>query len=214
MNYLNGIQIIKNKFFTIPNGIDDMWFNNIYEQNTVTEHFKNKRYFVWWGFGSNRKNLERLLTAYSLVKERNRELSELLLIGKISEDLNNVSELIDKNKYIHIIPFQPLSILKEFVRNSSGLLFPSLYEGFGLPIIETYSQGRPVLYGSVTSMPEIASSFGIPVDPNDTGSIMEGLNKMDDFVIDRIYEDQVKSYANNFTYSKAAEKLSLVLNSL
>jgi len=201
------------KFFIIYNGIEDFWFDDIYEENELTRKYRERKYFIWWGFGSNRKNLERLLTAYIKLRKFHKNLPELLLIGKISEDLTKVKRLINSDSaHIHLIQFQEPYILKEFVKNSKGLLFPSLYEGFGLPIIETYSQGKPVLYSNRTSMPEVASSFGISANPFNISSIQDGLIKLMNYNITDKYIEEVKTYSQKFTYEIAARQFSEITN--
>lgn len=204
----------KQRFFTLHNGIEDFWFDDTYQENSATKKLKNKPYAIWWGLGSSRKNLSRLLTAYLELKKETPNLFEVLLVGKISPDQMHVKELIDKSDSIHLIPFQESYILKSLVKNSVGLLFPSLYEGFGLPIIEAYSQGKPVLYGNCTSMPEIASDFGIPVDPYDVPSIKEGLLQLKKHDTNSDYIEQVCKYASQFTYTNAAMKLSEIIDQL
>lgn len=204
----------KERFFKLYNGIEDFWFDEKYQENKIVKKQKNKPYAIWWGLGSNRKNLLRLLTAYLELKKEHPHLYELLLVGAISPDQFEVQSLINTNNTIHLAPFQDAYILKSLVKNSVGLLFPSLYEGFGLPIIETYSQGKPVVYGNITSMPEIASNFGIPVDPYDLQSIKKGLWQLNEHDTSPQYIEQVQKYAAQFTYSNAATQLSKIIDKL
>ena len=204
-----------NKFYTIHNGIEDFWFDSNYQQNEITEQYKSICYWIWWGFGSNRKNLERLILAYLSLKQEITKLPTLLLVGEISTDLKKVNELIASNPdCIHHIGFQKPYILKQLVKNSQGLVFPSLYEGFGLPIIETYSQGRPVLYGNCTSMPEIASTYGVPVDPYSLDNIKDGLNKLLQFDVTKYYEEEIVPYSKQYKYSSAASKVFRLIDKL
>ncbi|TAJ08643.1 glycosyltransferase family 1 protein [Marinilabiliaceae bacterium JC017] len=206
--------VLKKRLFTLYNGIENIWFDEQYKTNELTDKYKCKNYWIWCGFGSNRKNLERLIQAYLEANNEHKQLPKLLLIGKLADNLKHLENLITQSNNIKLVPFQKAYILKELVRNSRGLLFPSLYEGFGLPIIETYSQGRPVLYGNCTSMPEIAAGFGIAVNPLDIESIKAGLLEMQTYNISNKYEQQVKQYASGFTYQNAAEQLSELIDQL
>ncbi|MBS2212123.1 glycosyltransferase family 4 protein [Carboxylicivirga mesophila] len=199
---------LQSRFFTLYNGIEDIWLDEQFKSNELTNSYKGQDYWIWWGFGSNRKNLHRLVEAYLSAHKQHNTLPRLLLVGKIADELDVLKAKINSSQQIDLIPFQDALILKTLVRNSRGLLFPSLYEGFGLPIIETYAQGRPVLYGNCTSMPEIASEFGVAVDPLDIESIKAGLMAMQTFDISQEYEQQVKKYASQFTYVNAAQQLS------
>jgi glycosyltransferase involved in cell wall biosynthesis len=88
-------------------------------------------------------------------------------------------------------------------------LFPSLYEGFGIPILEAYSYGIPVVASNVASMPEVGGSLGVYVDPCEPKDIAIGLLKVAKMTpVER--EDffcKAKVYAEKFTWDRTAEDL-------
>lgn len=136
-----------------------------YKQKSV------KRYFLGIGV-SERKNTIRLIEAFQKFNVNNQY--ELLLVG------NPVSGIsITKNdsniKFMgHITNHR----LAELYTNAQGLLFPSLYEGFGLPILEAFAYGCPVLTSNRSSMAEIASNAAILVDPEGVESITRGMSRL------------------------------------
>jgi glycosyltransferase involved in cell wall biosynthesis len=202
----------KNKFITIYNGIENFWFNNKFEQNKISNQLKDEKYWIWWGYISNRKNLKRLTEAYlSLVKKGNK-LPKILFIGDISPDQAYLKQTFEKySQYFYHYPFQQPYVLKNLVKNSKGLLFPSLYEGFGLPVIETFSQGAPVLHSNITSLPEIAGGLGIKVNPYDLSSIEEGLLKLSNYKLSQERSNNLKIRANMFTYETAARQFAKLI---
>ena len=70
--------------------------------------------------------------------------------------------------------------MADLYKGATALIFPSLYEGFGLPILEAMSCGTPVVTSNITSMPEVGGDAGVYVDPRNLDSIISGLERFDD----------------------------------
>lgn len=204
------------KTAVVYNGIDDSWFDDIYEDfETLKSKFLLKdKYWIWWGAVTNRKNLWNLLKAYQFLIKDGYKLPRILIIGNFAPNQISLkyfikNELID---YITLLPFQNVYILKTLVKNSVGLLFPSYYEGFGLPVIEAFSQGKPVMHSEVTSLPEIAGGLGISCDPNSIASIKNALTEMlklkdsEENILER------KIWASRFTYKNSAQEFSKIID--
>ena len=212
IDYFN---IKERKIITIYNGIDPKWFENNTQE---TEEFISENYWIWWGAFSKRKNLTRLLQAYDQLLQKNLNNSQkipmLYLIGNhnnysqtLISQVQNSQLLTQKVKFL---PQKEFTELKTLVKNSKGLLFPSMYEGFGLPVIEAYSQGKPVLTSKVSSLPEIAGEHGILVDPYSIKSIKDGLEL---FYKEKISETkELKLYAKKYTYKNAANQYSKLID--
>ena len=80
---------------------------------------------------------------------------------------------------IIVLPYAPFSLLVSLIRGARAALFPSLYEGFGLPVLEAMMLGTPVLCSNTSSLPEVAGDAAIAVDPYDTATITAGLRALD-----------------------------------
>lgn len=205
--------IQETKVTTIYIGIGNEWF----EENVFTLNSNQERYWIWWGAYSQRKNLEHLLKAYEMLFqdiENERDVPYLYFVGNNNEYFFKLLSIIEESnvlkRKVKIYPHQEISDLKSLVANSSGLLFPSLYEGFGLPVIEAYSQGVPVLTSNVSSLPEISGDVGVLVDPKDIVDIKSGLLRLDE-----IYNKDIekrKQWSEQFTYEKAAIKYSELID--
>jgi glycosyltransferase involved in cell wall biosynthesis len=200
----------------VYDGIEDFWFDDRYEDfETLKINYSLKdRYWIWWGAVTKRKNLFSLLKAYQSLIKLGNELPNILIIGNFAPDQIVVKEFI-KNElidYVTHLPFQNVYTLKTLVKNSIGLLFPSYYEGFGLPVIEAFSQGKPVMHSEVTSLPEIAGGLGISCDPYSVESIQNALLKMIELKEDENEILKRKQWASKFTYKKAAEQFSKIID--
>ena len=76
---------------------------------------------------------------------------------------------------MRFLGFQPYDTLAAFYRLARAFVFPSLYEGFGLPPLEAMACGTPVVTSNVSSLPEVAGGAALLVDPYDPGSIADGI---------------------------------------
>ena len=203
------------KYFTLHNGIEDFWFDNHFEDNEISAKLKNESYWIWWGYISNRKNITSLLTAYLAAKKKVASLPKIVFIGQHASDQQGCIDLINKHPdYFQRFDFQPNYALKTIVKNSQGLVFPSIYEGFGLPVIEAFSQGVPVLHSNVTSLPEVGNGLGIEVDPNSIDSIVDGLIQLHQSPNSAEQVAARQNWASSFTYQRAALQLSAMIDEL
>jgi glycosyltransferase involved in cell wall biosynthesis len=124
------------------------------------------------------KNLERLIDAFHLV--RNRGLSDLKLV-LIGDDISKYAALRravhrhQLHKYVRFLGYMPEDTLTAMYRLASVFVFPSLYEGFGLPPLEAMASGTPVVTSNLSSLPEVAGDAAILVDPYEPESIADGV---------------------------------------
>lgn len=196
------------KIEVIYNGIDNFWFTKDYVFNRVTDQFRKMDYFIWWGMISRRKNIRLLIEAYKELIKQKKIRTKLLIVGDIlPQELSILNEFDD---HILYLPFQDELTIKTLVFYSKGLIFPSLYEGFGLPIIEAYSQGKPAAYSNITSLPEVANGYGIGFDPLDIKDMQRAILSLNSLKYDSY---RLQEYASDFKYSSAAEKYDLLIES-
>ena len=205
-------------------GIDDDWFDSEpKEDDHGVERFGvTKPYWVWYGYITTRKNVDGLVRAYARFMASHPEKSRipnLVLIGMLGHDSKNLPTLIRESNVesrIRLVPPQPqLDKLICLVRNSCGLLFPSHYEGFGLPAVEAMALGKPVLVSNRTSQPEVVGSHGILCDPNSVESLCDGMSKL--LSPEQISDEAAyarKQWARRYRHETAAQKYSELINRL
>ena len=137
-----------------------------------------EKYFLFVGTLEPRKNLERLLEAFSKVNFSMVMDIKLVIVGGHGWGNVNVENWINKynlRKRVVVMGYVSESELSFLYKNSMFLVMPSLYEGFGLPIIEAMFYGKPILTSNISSMPEVAGDAAILVDPKNVDSIAKGL---------------------------------------
>lgn len=119
-----------------------------------------KRYLLALGTIEPRKNLRRLLDAYELYYSRHGSSSLPLVVagyrGWQSDDIHRRLRQLEERGLIYYLGYVPQSELPTLVAGACALVFPSLYEGFGLPVIEAFQAGTPVITSANTAMAEIA----------------------------------------------------------
>jgi glycosyltransferase involved in cell wall biosynthesis len=167
-------------------------------------------YLLYAGSRKPHKNLPRLLQAYAISGVR----SDVRLLLSGHPEKNILTE-IDRLGIRSDVAFADLSsdiALSEAYRGAAGFLFPSLYEGFGLPPIEAMACGVPVLASNVCSLPEVVGDAALLVNPRDVEEIAEGIHRLvrDTHLRLRLGNQGLRRAAH-FSWEKTATLTSQVL---
>jgi glycosyltransferase involved in cell wall biosynthesis len=152
------------------------------EQEAVRKQYsEGKPYFLFVGSQSPRKNLNRLVQAFSLFKEQTGADMKLLLVGALYVSEGDVKRVIDQSAYrqdIHFVGRQQQPELEKIMASAFALAFVPYFEGFGIPIVEAFQCDVPVISSNTTSMPEIAGDAALLVDPFEVSSIAKGMESL------------------------------------
>jgi glycosyltransferase involved in cell wall biosynthesis len=127
------------------------------------------------------KNLERLIEAFHLVRSRGLDHLKLVLIGDEISKYTALRRAVHRHqlhKYVRFLGFLPLDTLAVLYRLAGVFVFPSLYEGFGLPPLEAMASGTPVVTSNVSSLPEVAGNAAVLVDPYNASAIADGIYRV------------------------------------
>lgn len=127
------------------------------------------------------KNLERLIDAFHLVRREGFERLRLLIIGDQILKYPRLRRAVDRyklHKHVRFLGFVPDETLAALYRLATVFVFPSLYEGFGLPPLEAMASGTPVVTSNCSSLPEVCGDAAVLVDPYDAESIAEGIRRV------------------------------------
>jgi glycosyltransferase involved in cell wall biosynthesis len=130
-----------------------------------------------------RKNLVRLIEAYSLLRQSRQgvKLPQLVLAGKrgwLDGEIFNAAEQNVRGSDIRFTGYVADQDLPALYSGAVCFVYPSYFEGFGLPILEAMKCGAPVIAGNRTSLPELVADAGLLFDPFDTNALVEALNRI------------------------------------
>jgi glycosyltransferase involved in cell wall biosynthesis len=169
------------KIDVIYNAFDERFGVEPLEEDVVRvrERYQLHDEFVLYaGNVKPHKNLERLIEAFDLVRKRGLDHLKLVLIGdEISKyaALRRAVHQHQLHKYVRFLGYLPEETLAVMYRLAGVFVFPSLYEGFGLPPLEAMASGTPVVTSNVSSLPEVAGDAAVLVDPYIPQAIADGI---------------------------------------
>ena len=173
-------------------------------------------YFLFVGNIKPNKNLATLLSAFSQVSARLPH--RLVIAGRIhgfgsGDDavLRQAESLGDRVRFTGEIPDSELIALYS---GASALVFPSLYEGFGLPLLEAMQMGCPVMSSNAASLPEVAGDAALYFDPRSVESLADCLLRVQDEALMHQLRIDGKTRAKEFSYARCAQHTAAILNSL
>ncbi len=168
-----------------------------------------ERFLLTVGTIEPRKNLPRLLEALAGLPEHLR--LPLIVVGRpgwLYEETFAAVERYGLQKEVRFLGFVPQEDLPALYNLALALVYPSLYEGFGLPPLEAMACGTPVLTSRTSSLPEVVGESAVLVDPADVPSIREGLRRLlEDEELRRHLREQGLVRARLFTWEQAATRL-------
>ena len=176
----------------------------------------SRPYFLFIGRIEARKNVARMIEAFDIFKKKCGTDHQLVLAGKPGYGYeNNIKYQLSKSKYLKDIMETGYVSEEEkwqLLSGAGGFLFPTLYEGFGLPVLEAQSAGVPVLTSNVSSLPEVAGDSAILVDPRSVDDIARGIEKiaLDSDFRSGIIENGRKN-VKRFSWEKCAKEVAEVL---
>ncbi len=175
-----------------------------------------KGYLLYVGNASPRKNLSNLINAYSCIQDRLPH--KLVLCGsKTSKESRQLQKLISRyglDRRVVLIDYVPYTDLPVLYSGAALFVYVSLYEGFGLPILEAMACGAPVIASTTTSIPEVAGNAAFLVDPTDDQAIADAIVQI---IGDpqRMIElsEAGKERSNQFSWERTAQGILAVLQS-
>ena len=183
----------------------------------------SKNYILSVGTLQPRKNFVRLIEAFAQFLTKNKQQYddlELVIVGKkgwLYDDILNAPQKFGVSERVRFLNFIPDEDLSSLYKNALCFALPSLYEGFGLPVLEAMSYGCPIVISKTSSLPEIAGEAAIYVDAESIESIRDGLLTAvgeRNLVQGKKRVELGLSRAKQFTWENAAKKTLEILERL
>ncbi|MEP7162569.1 MAG: glycosyltransferase family 1 protein [Candidatus Moraniibacteriota bacterium] len=178
-------KVLESKIRVISHGFDADLFGTRLAESELSEKLKNhkldpQRYCLSVGALQPRKNLSRLIEAFTLAKEKAPDM-KLVLAGERAWLSDAIFATWEKSAFKDDIIFTgqvSFEELRALYQGARFFVFPSLYEGFGIPILEAFASGVPVLAASNSSLPEVAGDAALYCDAKSVSSIAENMGRL------------------------------------
>lgn len=173
-------------------------------------------YFMTLSSTKQNKNLVSLLEAFKLLIKINPDI-ELRVVGKMLSETKNDLNIAEYQsvKNIKFLGRVDDNDLKKMYNNARGFIFPSLYEGFGIPPLEAQSCGCPVIVSDRSSLPEVFSDSALYIEPTNLDDLKEKMQSL--LVNNNLRNDLIqKGYENSkrFSWEKSAHQIIAILNNI
>ncbi|BCD62056.1 mannosyl-N-acetyl-alpha-D-glucosaminyl-diphospho-ditrans,octacis-undecaprenol 3-alpha-mannosyltransferase / alpha-1,3-rhamnosyltransferase [Nitratiruptor sp. YY08-26] len=208
----------KEKIEVIYNGVDPKFRPTSYNEFiSITKRYnlQYQNYFLFVGTLEPRKNLKNLLAAYLQYLKTTNHPTPLVLAGGVGWRSEHFDDLLQKalnSGYVKRLGYVSEEDLIALYGGAKAFVFPSFYEGFGLPPLEAMACGTPVIASNSSSIPEVVGDAGILIDPYDVQQICKALQRIDeDEKLRKSLATKGLKRAKAFSWQKATQNLAKLI---
>jgi glycosyltransferase involved in cell wall biosynthesis len=184
LDILRYLKVPASKIEVIYNALDERLATPPSEEDVtrVRERFQLRAPFILYtGNIKPHKNVDRLIEAFAILRRRRSDDLKLLIIGDEISKYPNLRRLVHRfqlHQHVRFFGFVPEETLLVLYRLAAAFVFPSLYEGFGLPPLEAMASGTPVITSNVSSLPEVVGDAALLIDPMDPAAIADAMRRV------------------------------------
>ena len=186
------------------------------EEAALPDGLQPGRYLLAVGTVEPRKNYPRLVTAYRRLRAHlGADAPELVVVGRTGWAYGDALERLRSTPGVRLLGHAPDPLLLALYRHAAALAFPSLYEGFGLPLVEAMREGTPALIGNRGALPEVAGGAALEVDAEDAEAMADGLERLvTDAGLRRNLSERGRARARTFSWDRSAALVRSVLDEI
>lgn len=214
---INTYNVKPEKITTLYNGVSDV-FKTI--DDDAKKYVKNKYtfdndYFLYVGALHPRKNIHRLIQAFGIFKENSSSKFKLLIVGEKAFKTTEIEEAYNKSNFKEDIIFTGYvskNELANITASAYALVYPSYFEGFGIPVLETLKCGVPACISNKTSLPEVGGDAVLYFNPFDVNDIANSMSLIMDESIYKNLIAKTETQASLFSWDNHAKELSKIIN--
>lgn len=197
----------------IPLGVDELFHPRRQDElvPVLQQHELSYRsYIITVGTLEPRKNLKSVIEAYKSLPVSVKKNFPLVVVGMNGWHTSSIQKLIEplvRSGELKQIGYLPRKELAELIAGAGMMVYPSVYEGFGLPPLEAMASGTPIIASGVSSLPEVVGDAGISVNPEDVNQIRDAIEKI---ALDEnelaLYAQRGYERSKNFTWDECVSQ--------
>ena len=209
------------QFYNIPlaqidvvyNGSNELYqpLNEAEKKNVKSKYTAGKNYFVFVGSMHPRKNIDNLLKAFDEFKVSDKSEMKLVLVGSRFYWSGPIKEAFDNMKHQEDVIFTGHLAIEELVEvmaSATALTYVSLFEGFGIPLVEAMNAETAIITSNTTCLPEIAGDAALFVDPKDVKDIAKAMQQINtDKILREKLIEKGRVRRKSFSWQQTADKL-------
>ncbi len=214
---VSGYNIDPDKVSVVYNGVTESYKPVSEQEKKIAQqkYADGHPYFLYLGAIHPRKNILTLVNAFNQFKSERESNIQLVLAGRVSWQTKELTDAIENSPWKGAIK-QPGYIATDdaisLVGSAEAMIYPSFYEGFGLPLVEAMACGVPVICSNVSSLPEVAGNAALLFDPNESNALAYQMNEI---TADHTLREKMiglgHQRAGDFSWDKAAEQIYEIL---
>jgi alpha-1,3-rhamnosyl/mannosyltransferase len=173
-----------NQITVVSQAVEQVFFDRLTSEETnqvLAKYGLRAGFYIFVGTLQPRKNVERIIQAHRQLPSSLRQERPLVIVGRNGWETENLLPNLEKlessgdGKWLRYVPRSDLFAL---LQSAGAMVFPSLYEGFGFPVLEGFASQIPVIASNTTSLPEVAGDAALLVDPLSSESIADAMRKV------------------------------------
>jgi glycosyltransferase involved in cell wall biosynthesis len=195
------LKVSEERIVITPNGLDPLWTKGGEEKGVLWDEDGEGRFILFVGNPKPHKNFRRVLAAFEKLKEEDGYPGKLVVVGLSGQDVGGAL----KGEVLFFPRLDDAALIRLYTR-ADLLASPSLYEGFGLPVLEAMACGCPVVIGDRGALPEVAGAAGFQVNPLDIRAIKEGMRELiENQTLRAALREEGKKGAARFTWDRSTQ---------
>lgn len=210
---VNHLGLAPEQVSVTPLGVEACYFERLDTQQidaTLHAHGLQPGFFLFVGTLQPRKNLQGVLQAFAQLPQELRQRHKLVVVGRDgwgNENLLPELRALQARGEGYWLDYLPRQQVMALLQSATALVFPSLYEGFGLPVVEAFAAGCPVITSNTTSLPEVAGDAAWLIDPTNSTEIAAAM--LDTLTNQSLREQRIEAglaRARTFTWEACATR--------
>ncbi|MDE7312707.1 MAG: glycosyltransferase family 4 protein [Eubacterium sp.] len=219
MRYLH---VAPTRITVVPNAVDHTKYHPYYPTEQIRQAARvygiSQNYFLYLGTVEPRKNLETLIGAYAMLCMEKEDVPQLVIAGGkgwMCDSIYRKAAQVQLGNRILFTGYVAQEDSPLLMCGAEAFVFPSAYEGFGMPPLEAMACGTPVIVSNTTALPEVVGDAGILADPESEEALCQAMKRI---LGNKEYREKLRMLglqrAGGFTWEKSAQKLAEVYKKL